>query len=167
MAARCWLRRYTGTAAPDESVRRILATEQALGITDPGVLGGLQLSADQHVGSLKNWLEEEALAGRTVMAYGAASRAVALFSRAGLDSRLLLAVADAAPAKQGRRMPGTDILIVSPDELVAAKPDRVLLTVPDLLPEVRLRFPELEGRWKVDGHDFPLWFCSTRKADNK
>ena len=48
-------------------------------------------------------------------------------------------------------MPGTDIPIVSPDELLAAKPDRVLLTVPDLLPELRARMPELDGRWKVDG----------------
>ena len=107
--------------------------------------------ADQHAESLRSWLEEEADAGRTVLAYGAASRAVALFSRAGIDSRLLSAVADASPAKQGRRMPGTDIPIVSPDELLAAKPDRVLLTVPDLLPEVSARFPELDGRWKVDG----------------
>jgi hypothetical protein len=63
---------------------------------------------------------------------------------------LLAAVADASPAKQGRRMPGTDIPIVSPDELLAAKPDRVLLTIPDLLPEVRAQFPELDGRWMVD-----------------
>ncbi len=48
-------------------------------------------------------------------------------------------------------MPGTDIPIVSPDELLAANPDRVLLTIPDLLPEVAARFPELDGRWKVDG----------------
>jgi hypothetical protein len=47
-------------------------------------------------------------------------------------------------------MPGTDIPIVSPDELLAAKPDRVLLTVPDLLPEVSARFPQLDGRWRVD-----------------
>ena len=140
-----------GEAEPDESVQRILATEEALGITDPAAVGRLQRSADQHVESLRSWLEEEAAAGRTVLAYGAASRAVALFSRAGLDSRLLAAVADASPAKQGRRMPGTDIPIVSPDELLAAKPDRVLLTLPDLLPEVSARFPELDGRWKVDG----------------
>ena len=95
--------------------------------------------------------KRRAAAGRTVLAYGAASRAVALFSRAGLDSGLVAAVADASPAKQGRRMPGTDIPIVSPDELLAAKPDRVLLTLPDLLPEVSARFPELDGRWKVDG----------------
>lgn len=142
---------HGAAAEPDESVLRILAAEDALGITDPAVVGGLQRSADQHVESLRGWLEEEADAGRTVLAYGAASRAVALFSRAGIDSQLLAAVADASPVKQGRRMPGTDIPIVSPNELLAATPDRVLLTLPDLLPEVTARFPELDGRWKVDG----------------
>ena len=140
-----------GRAKPDESVLGILGIEEALGITSPYVVGCLQHWADQHAESLRYWLVEEAEAGRTVLAYGAASRAVALFSRARIDSRLLPAVADASPAKQGRRMPGTDIRIVSPDELLEAKPDRVLLTVPDLLPEVSSRFPELGGRWKVDG----------------
>jgi hypothetical protein len=73
-----------------------------------------------------------------------------LFARASVDSGLITAVADASPAKSGRRMPGTDIPITSPEALVAAKPDRILLTVPDLLPEVRARFPELDGRWEVD-----------------
>jgi len=140
-----------GEAEPDESVRRILATEDALGITKPDAAVSLQHGADRHVESLRTWLEEEKEGGHTVMAYGAASRAVALFSRAGLDSRLLAAVADASPAKQGRRMPGTNIPIVSPGELLAAKPDQVLLTLPDLLSEVVERFPELDGRWKVDG----------------
>ena len=110
-----------GAAEPDESVQRILATEEALGVTNPDCICRLQHNADQHVDSLRNWLEEEAEAGRTVLGYGAASRAVALFSRAGLNADLLAAVADASLAKQGRRMPGTDIPIVSPDELLAAK----------------------------------------------
>ena len=110
-----------GAAVPDETVQRILATEEALGVTNPDFICRLQHYADRHVDSLRNWLEEEAEAGRTVLGYGAASRAVALFSRAGLNADLLAAVADASPAKQGRRMPGTDIPIVSPDELLAAK----------------------------------------------
>jgi C-methyltransferase C-terminal domain/Putative zinc binding domain/Methyltransferase domain len=138
-------------AEPDESVQRVLATEAALGITDPAVVGGLQRSADRHIESLRSWLEEERAAGRTVLAYGAASRAVAVFSRAGIDSELVAAIADASPVKQGKRMPATDVPIVSPDELVAAKPDTVLLMLPDLLPEVSARFPGLDGRWKIDG----------------
>jgi hypothetical protein len=140
--------------AVDGSVSPILRLEDALGVTSPAAVAELQRSADQHAESLRKWLEEEAGAGRTVLAYGAASRAVALFTRAGVDSRLLAAVADASPAKQGRRMPGTDIPIVSPTELLATKPDRVLLTLPDLLAEVSSRFPELDGRWTVDG-DYP------------
>ena len=136
---------------PDESVRRILVAEDALRITDPTQVARLQDSADSHLRALRSWLEAERDADRKVLAYGAASRAVALFSRAGVDSKLLAAVADASPAKQGRRMPGTDIPIVSPNELLAMEPDSVLLTLPDLLPEVSARFPALDGRWKVDG----------------
>ena len=73
-----------GAALPDETLERILATEEALGVTNPDCVCRLEHYADQHVDSLRNWLEEEAEAGRTVLGYGAASRAVALFNRAGL-----------------------------------------------------------------------------------
>ena len=82
--------------------------------------------------------------------YAAASRAVALFSIAGIDRRLVAAVADASPAKQGRRMPGTNVPIIAPEELVAADPDRVLLTLPDIREEVSRRYPQLDERWYVD-----------------
>src|SRR5258708_1179484 len=111
-----------GAAEPDASVQRILDTETTLGITDPVTIGSLQTAADRDGDSLRSWLEAEAGAGRRILGYGAASRAVALFSRAGLDSKLLAAVADASPAKQGRRMPGTDIPIVAPVELLKANP---------------------------------------------
>jgi hypothetical protein len=144
-----------GQGHPDESVRRILANESELGITNPYVVRRLQGRAEDHANALRRWLAEESKAGRRVFGYGAASRAVSVFSRAGVSTELLEAVADASPSKQGRRMPGTDIPIVSPNDLLNAKPDSVLLTLPDLLSEVRAQFPELEGRWQVDG-DFPF-----------
>ena len=154
-----------GRGEPRESVRRILAAESRMGITSPHVMHRLQRRADNHARSLRSWLEEEAAAGRKVFAYGAASRAVAVFSRAGIDARLLPAVADASPSKHGRRMPGTDIPIVSPSELINADPDRVLLMLPDLLPEVTSRFPELAGRWKVDGdYSTPIADDERRKS---
>jgi len=85
-----------------------------------------------------------------VYAYGASSRAVALFSLAELDRRLVPAVADAAPAKQGRRMPGSDIVIVAPEALLFADPDDVVLTLPDILGEVSRSYPRLAGRWRTD-----------------
>ena len=140
-----------GDVEPDESVQRVLSKEQALGITMPEALHGLQRRADEDVQVLRDWLEEQAAAGHSVYAYAAASKAVSLFSRAGITTELVKAVADGSPTKQGRRMPGTDIPIITPEELLAADPDRVLLTLADLMPEVTARYPALTGRWKAHG----------------
>jgi hypothetical protein len=47
-------------------------------------------------------------------------------------------------------MPGTDIPVISPADLVEARPRAVLLLLSDLLGEVRDRLPQVEragGRW--------------------
>lgn len=134
---------------PDRATLGLIESERAVGVTEPAALGGLQgAAADAH--ELREWLVAERAAGRTVAGYCAASRAVPLICHAGLDAGLLSMVGDAAPAKQGRRMPGTDIPVVSPDELVAARPDRVLLFLAALVDEVRESVPGVEsagGRW--------------------
>lgn len=140
---------HAGDPRPTEAVVEHLCAEDAA-MTDPAVVGGLQTAANGHANALRRYLEDQHGCGRRVYAYGAASRAVALFALAGLDRRLIAAVADASPAKQGRRMPGTDIEIISPEALVAADPDEVVLTLTDLLPEVSARLPELAGRWTTD-----------------
>jgi hypothetical protein len=139
-----------GKVEPDQSVVDILRREREFGITDAVVVQRLQHSAQDHIARLRDWLLQQASCQRKVYGYGAGSRVVALFSIAGVDRGLVRAVADASPAKQGRRIPGTDVVIVSPEQLVAADPDRVLLTLPDLYDEVRHKFPQLDGRWSVD-----------------
>jgi C-methyltransferase C-terminal domain/Putative zinc binding domain/Methyltransferase domain len=140
---------------PGASVGDLLAEEAALGVEDPARVRALQDSAVSRAEALHLWLVEQKAAGSTVLGYGAASRAVALLCRAGVDRSLLGAVADASPAKHGRRMPATDIPVVAPDELVAARPDAVALFLPDLMREIRTTLPEIEaagGRW-VDVED--------------
>jgi hypothetical protein len=139
-----------GPVGPDDSVQSLLAEEGRVGITDPLMVGTLQRRAEEHTDGLHAWLVAERAAGRTVLGYGAASRAVALLIRAGVDRSLLPAVADAAPAKQGLRMPGTDIPIIQPAQMAAWQPQVILLFLPDLLTEVRAAFPAVEasgGRW--------------------
>jgi C-methyltransferase C-terminal domain/Putative zinc binding domain len=134
----------------DPSVGALLADEAALGVEDPARVRSLQESAVTRAEALHGWLAEQKEAGRTVLGYGAASRAVALLCRAGVDRSLLAAVADASPAKHGRRMPATDIPVVPPAELVAARPDAVALFLPDLMREIRRTLPEVEaagGQW--------------------
>jgi hypothetical protein len=136
-------------ALPDGSITAMLAQEAALGVSDPQRVGALQARAGRDARALRQWLRAEAAAGRRVYGYGAASRAVALLNLAQLPEGLLLGVADASPAKHGRRLPGTTIAVLSPDELVAAGPDHVLL-LPDLLAEVQAALPALAGRWRVE-----------------
>ncbi len=135
---------------PDATVTSLLARDAAAGVRDPVLLGSLQARATEHAEVLRRWLVAERLAGRAVLGYGAASRAVALLRMAGIDRTLLPAVVDASPSKQGLRMPGTDIPIVGPAQLAADRPDSVLLFVADLRSEVRAAFPDVEaagGQW--------------------
>lgn len=138
----------TAGGTPGPTVAAVADTEGA--VRDPAAVGALQGSVARTVEWLRATCAAERAAGRRVYGYCAASRAVALLRVAGLDTSLLTAVADASPDKQGRRMPGTDIPIIAPDELVAACPDVVLLFVSDLATEVRAALPQIEaagGRW--------------------
>ena len=139
-----------GHGGPDDVVRSLLAEDARVGVRDPGTFSGLQRDVRAHAKALHDWLVSERSAGGMVLGYGAASRAVALLCQARVDRTLLPSVVDASPAKQGLRMPGTDIPVVDTAQLAAHGPDAVLLFVPDLLAEVRAAFPEVEaagGRW--------------------
>lgn len=145
----------TRDGEPDQTVRALIAEELAAGVLRPEVVSGLQQASLDAATRLAFWAAEECAVGHRVLGYSAASRSVALLWGAGLTPALLPAIADAAPAKLGRRLPGSGIPVIAPAELVAARPDAVLLFVPDLLSEVRKSLPQIEasgGRWvPVDG----------------
>jgi hypothetical protein len=139
-----------GPLTGDGSVPALLTRDSGTGVYDPGALAGLQEDARAKAAGLRDWLAAERAAGRAVLGYGAASRAVALLRWADADQTMIRAVADASPAKWGRRMPGTDIGVARPEVLAAHPGASVVLFVPDLLPEVRAAYPEVEaagGRW--------------------
>ncbi|MGD0698903.1 MAG: class I SAM-dependent methyltransferase [Trebonia sp.] len=133
------------TVAPDETVQSLLAAEARTGVTDPEAVRGLQHGVRTRARALHSWLTAQREAGKSVLGYSAASRAVALLRSAAIDRDLLPAVADASPGKQGLRMPGTAIPVISPKELISREPDAVLIFVSDLIPEVRKTYPEVEA----------------------
>ncbi|WP_328811156.1 class I SAM-dependent methyltransferase [Rhodococcus sp. NBC_00294] len=125
------------------TARRVREAEAAAAVTDPTVVSSLGAAAVAEVEAVRARLGASSRAGVTLAAYGAASRAVALFAMAGVTTETFGAVVDASPAKWGRRMPGTDVPIVGPEWLYTHRPDRVVVTVPDLLPEVAAAHPEM------------------------
>jgi hypothetical protein len=142
----------------DASVSRHLEEEKQAGVGEPAYVRQLQDSAQASADALKFWLTDQNRTGRTVFGYSAASRAVSLLAMADVKRTDLSGVADASVAKWGRRMPGTDVPIISPATLVEARPDRVLVLLPDLMNEVRSDLPKVEadgGVWvniaEIDG----------------
>ena len=104
-------------ASPTRSRRSLLAEDARVGVRDPGTFARLQHDVQAHAQAVHDWLAAQRAAGTAVLGYGAASRAVALLCQAHADHALLPAVIDASPAKQGLRMPGTDIPVAAPAEL--------------------------------------------------
>jgi len=135
-----------------DSVTALVDREVGEGITDPQYVASLGRALEESVEAINAFKREAADRGLTVAGYGAASRTSALLHTAGITKDDLVAIADAASGKHGLTMPVSRIPIVSPADLVELRPDRVLLFVPDLLPEVRKALPEIEdngGRWVV------------------
>jgi hypothetical protein len=137
-------------AAADEAaaVDQLERDELAAGVLDPAAMAHLATAQVEDVAWMRTWVESQC---DGAWLYGAGSRAVAVLAAAGLGRGAVAGIADGAPAKQGRRMPGTHIPIVAPEALQADDPDQVLLMLPDLLGELRDAWPHLAHRWVVYG----------------
>ena len=124
-------------------VERILAEEQAAGLSE---LAGYTRFTDAVVAikcaSLKALiaLREE---GKVVVGYGAAAKGNTFLNYCGIGPELVRAVADRSPHKQGALLPGSRIPVVSPDALLAMRPDYVLILTWHLKEEVTAQMAEI------------------------
>ena len=65
--------------------------------------------------------------GRRVAAYGAAAKGCTLLNTSRVGAADIAFVADRAPSKQGRLLPGCRVPIVAPEVLLASPPDDLLI----------------------------------------
>lgn len=137
--------RHSAEAGPDESVAEMLQDESAAGISDEIQLASLQEAARHAAGALHDELVRHQAAGRTVLGYGAPSKAPVLLDLSKVGTDLLAFTVDAAPGKHGRRIPGCGVPIRPIDELRAARPDIVLVLTWDIADEVISQL-EADGR---------------------
>ena len=121
-------------AGPEPSVRALLAEDLSEGTGDPDVVGRLARDVRERAAGLREFLAGAARRG----AAGAGLRRRLPCGRAAAvgesGSHLLPAVADASAAKQGRRMPGTDIPIVDPAGWPPTGPPRWCCSWPTCCP---------------------------------
>ncbi len=149
---------YGGTAVvvaqrggePDAALRAAYESEAEAGLTTPAGFASLRDSIGTSIGRLRSYLDGHAARGTRLYAYGAPSRSIALLAGVGDATHALTAIADASPAKQGRCLPVSRIPVISPEELLAAEPDEVLLLLSDLHDEVLEAYPALAGHLVSD-----------------
>jgi SAM-dependent methyltransferase len=122
--------------AASPRIAEIVERERAAGLFAPDGYGRLQDLADRTRTWLRELLEAEHEAGRTVMGYGAAAKGTTLLNHAGIDAALLCGVVDRNPAKQARQMPGTGIPIHSEGKLREVQPATILLLPWNLSAEI-------------------------------
>lgn len=119
------------------TVNAMLAEEELRGLQTSATYQHFQVKADRIKNDLLAFLIEQKRAGKTVAAYGAAAKGNTLLNYAGVKPDLLPFVCDAAPAKQGKFMPGSHIPILAPAALIDHRPDYLVILPWNIAAEVK------------------------------
>ncbi|MCA1326245.1 class I SAM-dependent methyltransferase [Herbaspirillum sp. alder98] len=142
------------------AVAAMLSREREFGLEDITAYAGFQHKAEEIKMQLLSFLLEQKRAGKKVMAYGAAAKGNTLLNYSGVHADLLSLVADAAPSKQDKYMPGSHIPIVSPQRLLQEKPDVVLILPWNIKDEVTQQLAEIRswgGRFAIAVPQLQVW----------
>ena len=114
-------------AAPSAALVALRAEEAARGLDGDAFYRGFGARVREVVAGLSAWLAAARAEGRRVGAYGAAAKGNTLLNAARVTAADILAVADRSPAKQDRLLPGSCIPVVTPEALLALRPDDILI----------------------------------------
>jgi C-methyltransferase-like protein/putative zinc binding protein/methyltransferase family protein len=128
--------RSGAVAAPEASVRELLAAEQAWGVDSREPYMEFAEQVREIESRLKALLADLKGDGARIAAYGAAAKGSTLLNTFRLGSETLDFVVDASPHKQGFHMPGNGLLIRPPAALLEETPDYLLLLAWNLVDEI-------------------------------
>lgn len=138
---RLWLAPKAKSHKPSVKVESVRAMEQAAGLESLEAWAGFQRRAEAAKNGLLRFLLAQQEAGSQVLGYGAAAKGNTLLNYAGVRSDLLAAVADRASSKQGKYLPGSHILVISPEQLAQLDPQTLLVLPWNLIDEVAKQWP--------------------------
>jgi len=140
---RVWVA-HQGSVEATTAVAELLAAEEAAGLETLDAYAGLQQGAEAAKHGLLEFLLEAKREGRRVLGYGAAAKGNTLLNYAGIRPDLLAAVADRAPSKQGKLLPGSHIPVISPEQLTSEAADALLVLPWNLIDELQQQLPNTE-----------------------
>ena len=120
-----------------QAVGSLLAEEARRGLQTLATYQNFQDRANKVKNDLLRFLLEQKLAGKKIAAYGAAAKGNTLLNYAGVKPDQIPFVCDAAPAKQGKFMPGSHIPILPPNILATTALDYVIILPWNIAAEVK------------------------------
>lgn len=95
--------------------------------------------------SFLDWLAAARAEGKRIAAYGAAAKGNTFLNFCGVGATDIVCVADRNPEKQGRLLPGTHVPVVTPEAMLEARPDYVLILPWNLREEIAEQLSDLRG----------------------
>jgi SAM-dependent methyltransferase len=125
-------------------LRKLRAEESAAGLADLATYLRFAERVDNCRRSLLAFLATAKREAKTVAAYGAAAKGNTLLNFCGVTPADISQVADRNPHKQSKFLPGTHIPVVSPEALLQARPDYVLILPWNLQTEIRQQLREIK-----------------------
>ena len=110
---------------------------------------------------LYGYILGQKMAGKKIVAFGAAAKGMVLLNYCGLDSKLIDYIADGTPYKQGKYAPGTNIPIVPEEVLLEGKTFREIIdrnfSKPDVVLILAWNFKEeIMAKLKGRGYTFVI-----------
>jgi SAM-dependent methyltransferase len=127
------------------SLNDVRAQEKAAGLHELGTYAKFSQRVAECRDSLLTFLAAAQRERKRVAAYGAAAKGNTLLNFCGVTPQDIAFVADRNPHKQKKFLPGTHIPVVSPEELMQAKPDYVLILPWNLRDEIRQQLKGIEA----------------------
>ena len=127
------------------SLNEVRAQERAAGLHELGTYAKFSQCVAECRDSLLAFLATTKREGKRVAAYGAAAKGNTLLNFCSVTPQDIVFVADRNPHKQKKFLPGTHIPVVSPEELMQAKPDYVLILPWNLRDEIRQQLKGIEA----------------------
>ena len=118
------------------NVGRVLALESDARLNELAGYVGFADAAVRIKASALEFLIKAKREGKTVCGYGAAAKGNTFLNFLGVGPDFISVVADRSPHKQGALLPGSRIPVVAPEEMLALKPDYILILPWNLKEEI-------------------------------
>ncbi len=130
--------------ADSAALIEVRALEKSAGLSELSTYMRFERRVEECRASLLAFLADARRSAKTVAAYGAAAKGNTLLNFCEVTPADIIMVADRNPNKQSMLLPGTHIPVVSPEALMRAKPDYVLILPWNLQTEIRQQLRGIE-----------------------